>query len=203
MCSKDGFPLSVNLPSLSQIKVPGSDFLRRGTSPGKQECFGCPWHKDWGRELGGRLGTPCLPSFGFQGSPTSAVLIKASLAGCLWPQSHTALGGCPWASQPLPGWGTNDCCVWGTRYLLSRVHTSSQRFRGTRLPWAPKYVLNGSPGEPQLEPVTAGGLGGVKSIDGGTLPLQVLSACSQKEGYEQHLGSRQAELVSGLTQSPR
>lgn len=78
------------------------------------------------------------------------MLIKASLAGCLWPQSHTALGGCPWASQPLPGWGTNDYRVWGTRYLLNRVHTSSQRFRGTRLPWAPKYVLNGSPGEPQL-----------------------------------------------------
>lgn len=116
-----------------------------------------------------------------------------------WPQSHTALGGCPWASQPLPGWGTNDCRVWVTRYLLSRVHTSSQRSRGTRLPWVPKYVLNVSPGGPQQEPATAGGLGGVKCILGGTLSPQVLSAYSQREGCEQHLGS---ELVPGFTQSP-
>lgn len=96
-------------------------------------------------ELGGRTGVLRLPSFGFQGGPTSAVLIKASLAGCLWPQSHTALGGCPWASQPLPGWGTNGCHVWGMLKCQAPVeqsNTGSQKFRGTRLTQAPKYALS-------------------------------------------------------------
>lgn len=37
------------------------------------------------------------------------------------------------------------------RHLLNRTHTGSQEFRGTRLPQAPKYALDVSPGGPQLE----------------------------------------------------